>query len=223
MDTTRFLKQLTDINSEFEAMRARSGHDDLSDLPDYETQALVSKGVAAIERIAGARSAYSAEVQRILNKLPLLFQHLSSIMGVVKALHSEIANGHGESLIELAHADVFADFLEMAQHLLDAGYKDASAVIAGSSLEAHLRALCIKNSLPTEFSKSNGDVVSKKADMMNSDLVTAGAYQKLDQKGVAAWLDLRNKAAHGQYAEYQKPQVQLLVSGVLEFIRRNPA
>jgi hypothetical protein len=46
---------------------------------------------------------------------------------------------------------------------------------------------------------------------------------KMDQKNVTAWLDLRNKAAHGHYEQYQKEQVALLISGVRDFITRNPA
>lgn len=58
---------------------------------------------------------------------------------------------------------------------------------------------------------------------MNSDLVNAQVYSKLDQKNVTAWLDLRNKAAHGKYSEYTKDQVSLLIAGVRDFLTRNPA
>jgi hypothetical protein len=44
---------------------------------------------------------------------------------------------------------------------------------------------------------------------------------KLDQKNVTAWLDLRNKAAHGKYTEYQKDQVELMMQGVTQFMARN--
>ena len=61
-----------------------------------------------------------------------------------------------DSLAALAHAEVFADFLEMAQHLLDVGYKDAAAVIAGSALEAHLRQLAVKTGVDTTFQDDKG-------------------------------------------------------------------
>ena len=97
----------------------------------------------------------------------------------------------------------------MAQHLLNEGYKDAAAVIAGSSLEAHLRQLCQKSGISTEVI-GGASTTPKKADRLNSDLAAAASYSKLDQKNVTAWLDLRNKAAHGKYAEYKAPQVNLL-------------
>jgi hypothetical protein len=108
--------------------------------------------------------------------------------------------------------------MEMAEHLLDQGYKDPAAVITGSVLEEHLRKLCDKH----------GIIVSqggkpKKADALNAELAGANVYSKLDQKNVTAWLDLRNKAAHGKYGEYTKDQVALLIQSVRDFITRNPA
>jgi len=56
---------------------------------------------------------------------------------------------------------------------------------------------------------------------MNSETAgKASVYNKLDQKNVTAWLDLRNKAAHGKYDEYTKEHVELLMQGVLNFFTR---
>jgi len=51
-------------------------------------------------------------------------------------------------------------------------------------------------------------------------LAAATVYNKLDQKSVTSWLDLRNKAAHGQYSEYSKEQVNIMFQGVMNFISR---
>ena len=106
----------------------------------------------------------------------------------------------------------------MAKQLLESGYKDAAAVICGSTLESHLRELCKKFGIATEV---NGR--PKKADKMNSELAKATAYSALDHKSVTAWLGLRNKAAHGEYGEYDENQVDVLISGVEHFVGRTPA
>jgi hypothetical protein len=147
---------------------------------------------------------------------------IHSIIGIVAALRDDIKAGNMESLTELVHGELFGDFLEMAQHLLDEAYKDAAAVIAGSSLEAHLKQLCQKNNIDTEITISSR-IEPKKADLINSELTKAEAYTKLDQKNITAWLDLRNKAAHGKYEEYTKEQVSNMISGVRDFLTRNPA
>lgn len=141
------------------------------------------------------------------------------LFGILKALKSDYQSGFLLSVQELIHGDVFSDFLEMAEHLNSEGYKDPAAVLAGSVLEEHLRKLCIKNGI--SITKPDGS--PKKADTMNADLATANVITKLDQKNVTAWLGLRNDAAHGHYAKYNKEQVSLLVSGIRDFITRNPA
>jgi len=106
----------------------------------------------------------------------------------------------------------------MADHLLENRYKDAAAVVAGSTLEAHLRQLAVKANIATDI---NGK--PKKADGLNSELSAAAVYSKLDQKNVTAWLGLRNDAAHGNYSAYDEGQVRLLVQSVRHFITTHPA
>jgi len=40
--------------------------------------------------------------------------------------------------------------------------------------------------------------------MMNADLAKVKVYGILEQKNVTAWLDLRNRAAHGKYLEFSR-------------------
>jgi hypothetical protein len=115
-------------------------------------------------------------------------------------------------------ADVFDDFLEMADHLLTAGYKDPAAVIVGAVLEEHLRRLCAHHAIPIS---ENGR--ARKADSLNIDLASKTVYSKLDQKSITAWQDLRNKAAHGEFALYTDAQVDLMLKGVRDFVSRYPA
>ena len=141
------------------------------------------------------------------------------MIGVVRALRHDVQHGYLSSVVELIHGAVFGDFLEMAQGLLDSGYKDAAAVVAGASLESHLRELCHKNGVPVV----DGNGRPKKADLLNSELAKTAVHSALDQKNVTAWLGLRNKAAHGEYGDYSVEQVRLLISGVLDYLIRVPA
>lgn len=109
----------------------------------------------------------------------------------------------------------------MAEHLLDSDYKDPAAVMIGSVLEEHLKQLCNKNGIDTTIIK-DGKNLNMKADRLNNDLAKKGIYNKLDQKNVTAMLDLRNKAAHGNYSKYDTNQVRLMYQSVFDFITRNP-
>jgi hypothetical protein len=144
---------------------------------------------------------------------------LEPIRGMLEALRSDYESGYQQSVVELVHADILADFLEMSDYLLQQGYKDAAAVIIGSVLEAHLRKLCDKHGI--HLVKPDGS--PKKAETLNTDLAGADVYSKLGQKNVTAWLDLRNKAAHGHYNEYTKDQVTLLLQNIRDFASRYSA
>jgi hypothetical protein len=139
---------------------------------------------------------------------------------IIMNIKAEIENGWLSSLKGIVSAEIFSDILEMANHLLENDYKDAAAVMIGSVLEEHIKQLCIKYSIETNFEK-DGKLISHKADRLNSELAKAGKYNKLVQKNVTAQLDLRNNAAHGKYLEYDKQQVRLMYDSVFNFIIRN--
>jgi hypothetical protein len=189
-----------------------------SHLPEFESRALalvqrLAPGTAYEEHCRAQlhnRSSFSASVK------------VDGMMGVVRALRADVEAGYLRKAGELVRGDLFADFLQMAEHLLDEGFKDAAAVIAGSSIEQHLRQMCVKSGLAIEMQVDTGRR-PKKADTMNTELSKAGVYHKLDSKSVTAWLDLRNKAAHGRYGEYELGQVRLMLAGVRDFITRYPA
>ena len=141
-------------------------------------------------------------------------------MGILNAVQTEFKGGWLASTTGIVSAEVFADFMEMARHLLDEHYKDAAAVMIGGVLEEHLRQLCRREGIDTEIVKDDSPV-PRKADALNADLANANVYSKLDLKSVTAWLDLRNKAAHGRYAEYSEEQVGLMYSAVADFLARN--
>lgn len=224
MDSNVYIKQLDAVIATYVELRQKTKYkDDLSDLPEIDRQAMVSKAIAAIHRISGNKSTYSQEVARVLRTYAPLHLHATPILGIAKALRDDIEAGYIQSLVELIHGEMFGDFLEMAEHLSNSGFKDAAAVIAGSTLESHLRSLCTKAGISTETTKADGSTVPKNAEAMNSDLATGAVYSKLDQKNVTAWLGLRNKAAHGKYDDYGKQQVELLTTSVRDFITRNPA
>lgn len=142
---------------------------------------------------------------------------------LLEALSEDIHNGYFNGFREMVHADMFSDFLDMGQHLLEnGGYKDAAAVMAGGVLEEHMRKLCQKNGIPIEVEK-RGEMAPKTAEVMNHDLAREGVYSKTDQKAVLLWLGIRNDAVHANYEKYAADQVELMIQGLRQFVARYPA
>ena len=183
---------------------------------------MVTRAHAAIERVGGRNSVYGRQAEVIVSQKIHEWAKLWHLVGVAQSLSHDLKAGYLTSLEEFIHGEIFSDFLEMAAYLLENGYKDAAAVIAGSTLEAHLKQLCKRAGLAREVNTSSG-TRPKKADQLKAELSKAAVYGILDQKNVTAWLDLRNKAAYGAYSAYQKEQVVIMVSGIRDFMSRCPA
>jgi hypothetical protein len=171
--------------------------------------------LSIISEIVGENNTYYKEFDRHVNDINIY--KIESGINILQNLRIEIERGWLIKIKQLVTAEIFSDFLEMSKYLLDAKYKDPAAVMIGSVLEEHLRQLCTVKSIDITVVKGS-DVVPKKADLMNSDLCKANVYGNLEQKNVTAWLDLRNKAAHGKYSEYTIEHVEIMYLGVLNFV-----
>ena len=217
----KLISHLDKILAEFYSLQERGSEDDNA-LHVFDIQGFLTMAQAAIEQIGGSNSAYARDAKEIMGEDYSYNYEVALMAGVVKALRAGLEAGYLQGVTELIHGELFADFLDMASHLLDEGYKDPAAVIAGAALETHLRQLCDKQGIQIEVNTATG-IHAKKGARINADLAKASVYSKLDQKNVTAWLDLRNKAAHGKFDEYTKEQVAVMLLGIKDFIARNPA
>lgn len=139
--------------------------------------------------------------------------HLSQVVGVAKAIEHDLASGFLIDFRSIVQADIFADFLEMGEYLLQEGYKDAAAVIIGSVLEDGLRKLSERQALPV-INESGKPLT---IDPLNNQLAKQEVYSKLIQKQITSWAHIRNKAAHGEFTEYNQEQVQMMLLFVQSF------
>ena len=123
--------------------------------------------------------------------------HFSQMVGVARAIKHDLDNGFLVSFKTLVQADVFADFLEMGEYLLQEGYKDAAAVIIGSVLEDGLRKISEVNGIPLTLASGKPMTIEP----LNVELAKQEVYSKLVQKQITSWAHVRNKAAHGEFGE----------------------
>lgn len=131
-------------------------------------------------------------------------------LGILRALREDIVGGHLRTFSALVQADVFTDFLDMAQHLLESGYKDAAALLTGAVLEAGLRRIAM----------ARNSTVKSKDDMgsLNQRCADAGIYSRLTQKKIQVWNDIRNNAAHGHFNQYSPEDVTAMLAGVRDVL-----
>lgn len=143
--------------------------------------------------------------------------HFSQMVGVARAIKHDLDNGLLVHFKALVQADVFADFLEMGEYLLQEGYKDAAAVIIGSVLEDGLRKIAEANGIPLALTSGKPMTIEP----LNVELAKHEVYSKLVQKQITSWAHIRNKAAHGEFGEYNKEQVQMMLLFVQDFAAKH--
>ena len=198
---------------------SRSSSSDLRYKDRQEQVEVITSMVAAIERLAPSGTYYYTSLENTIKTHGVnKYAAIPDLAGIIESLRTAYESGYLSEIEELIHADLFSDFIDMSDYLLKEGYKDPAAVIVGGVLEEHLRKLCLKHSITVTI-----DDRPKKSDTMNADLAREGCYNKLDQKSVTAWLDLRNKAAHGNFTEDTDEQVEIALTGIRDFISRYPA
>lgn len=132
--------------------------------------------------------------------------------GILQALQEDIEGGYLKRIETLVSADIFNDFIEMAEYLLSQGYKDPTASLVGAVLENGLRRICMVH----------GITLSVKEDIssLNKKLADAGVYNRLTQQKVQVWNNIRNNADHGKFNEYKVDDVNEMLKGVRSFLEQ---
>ena len=131
-------------------------------------------------------------------------------LGILSGALEDVEQGHLESLQNLVVAEVFSDFLEQAQHLLENGYKNPAASLVGAVLENGLRSLAERNGIPVK-EKDN-------LSALNNKIAAKDIYNRLRQRQVETWIEVRNAADHGRFDDFEDVHVGEIIKGVRDFL-----
>lgn len=162
-----------------------------------------------LEKVFGSSSTHYKNLTRHYVDYPK-WPDVEQAFGVLLAAHEDYERDALFDAKQLIEAELFDDFLEQADHLLEADYYQPAAVIAGSVLEDGLRKLCVRHEI--ELSEK------PKLDWMNAELAKAGVYNKLMQKKITSLADIRNNAAHGMWDEFSKTDVIDMLRDIRAFM-----
>ena len=126
------------------------GHDRIQELTS-----IAARGGQLTSRLYGSQSHYFGMFQSVVERPDFNIMHsnhygnIANVVGTLKGVQHEIENGLLTNFRNLIQAEIFSDFLEMAEYLLGEGYKDAAAVLLGAVLEDSLRKIADSNSVDT--------------------------------------------------------------------------
>jgi len=165
-----------------------------------------------IRRACGQDSDHYRELRRIAEgkETGLNSYYYRDCFGILQAAERDFSRGLLFDVKNLVAAELFVDFLEQAEHLVQNGFHAPAASLAGAVLEDGLRKLC---------HKANLDVPEKtNIDRLNADLAKTGVYSKLIQKNIIAYADIRNNADHGHFDKFTSSNVESMVAWVGRFL-----
>jgi hypothetical protein len=167
-----------------------------------------SQAISALGSLIGTTAQYTVEFDRRVKDYYI--SNVEAGLAILAALQSDISNGYLRTTANIISAEVFGDFLEMAQHLLDEGYKDPSASLTGAVLEDGLRRIARNN----DITVNDGDDLSSLRDKCAGKKI----FNNLVRQQITAWTTLRNSADHGKFSEYTAQQVASMISDVRSFL-----
>lgn len=204
-----------DLVTEGRQVLARTGWDgathrncfpDSMDYHRFRTEAM-----NLIQRVCSENSAHYKELKRLAEseKTANNSFFFPECLGVLQAAQKDYEGGYLFDLRSLIAAELLGDFIDQAETLAREGYYVPAASLAGAVLEDTLRKLCIQKGIPIPE--------NTKIDKLNADLARAEAYNKLIQKRITAFADIRNNADHGHPDKFTREDVEDMVKWVRRF------
>lgn len=177
--------------------------------PDTTTvNRVVTEAMNLIKKTCGENSDHYTRLKEMTGE-KFHPNYANQYKGVIEAAYNDYKDGFA-NLDSFVRAEIFEDFLSMAEYLMEQGYYVPAASLAGGVLEDSLRKLCDKHSI-TYPEKT-------KISSLNTDLAIAGVYNALVSKEITAKADIRNNADHGKVKEFSEQDVKTMVEWVRRFI-----
>ena len=166
-----------------------------------------------LDRAMGQESAHYKNFSAVHGKQGISYSPVRRGQGILRAALEDVERGYLFDVRRLIEAEVFVDLLDQATELHRAGHDGPAALVTGCILEDCLRRLCERNGLALP--------AKPKLNTMNADLAKAGVYSRLVQKRITAIADVRNNAAHGNWGEFDRGDVNDMIGWVEKFIEEH--
>lgn len=194
------------------------GHENSGHTPEYNS--LVVKSCNLIEKMFG-NSGKGENYQQRIEKLERDSYSVEIIVGILKGLKDDYENGFLDDLEKQIAADISADYMGQAEALLGEGKSGQydhvpAAVLCGAVLEDSLRRLCQRQTPSISITKPNGQ--PKKLNALIDELQKAKVFNKPKIGQLRWWAQIRNSAAHGQFNEFERKDVESMLKGVKNFL-----
>ena len=156
-----------------------------------------------------------------LTKLQEAHQLLQQAVSLLRGVKDDLENGFLNDMAAAIEAEIACDYMGQAEQLLAESHLGKfdhvpAAVLGGAVLENTLRKLCDQQQPPIVRTAPNGTY--KTLAPLIDDLKKAGVFNEAKAKQLRAWADIRNLAAHGEFTQFKRGDVEAMISGINNFL-----
>lgn len=170
-----------------------------------------AQALHALTSLLGDSHTYTQAFTKQVDPIARGPEYVDIGVGIIRSAREDAANGHlFTTMAALLSAEIFSDFLDMAEHLVNTHYAPAAASLTGAVLEDALRRIADSHGI----SHNKGDGLAS----LNDKCVKAGVYNAIVQREVQLWTGIRNSADHGNFGDVTEAQVQDMHRGVSRFL-----
>ena len=186
-----------------------------SGFPDLDSQASAewrTQTLAFMTHTLGEDDSYTREFREKTERYNYKDTAETGI-GILRALQDHIEHGYLQTYRQLVAADLFTDFFEQAEHLLDNGYHHPAASLAGAALENGLK----------EIARDRGIALASQEDLstLSGKLADKEIINRLEQKQLSVMADVRNAADHGEFDRFDADDVAKLIRDAPDFLAKH--
>lgn len=155
------------------------------------------------------------------NKINNSANHLRWGIATLKGLKEDFEKDFLGDLVVEVEEKIASDYMGQAERLIHEGQTGKfdhvpAAVLSGAVLEKALRTLCNLQQPSIPVLKSNDE--PKTMNPLIDDLKKAGLFNEAKAKQLRAWADIRNRAAHGEFDQFDRNDVEQMIVGVKNFL-----
>lgn len=179
-----------------------------------------TRSVTLLSQVVG-KSGPHVEAVEVFSQTGNTKDRLEWGISFLRGIRDDFWKGFLNDLALLVEAELASDYMSQAEQLLTEGQSGKcdhvpAAVLAGAVLEKALRTLCTNQNPPIQVSGVNGE--HKTLNPLIDDLKKAGVFNEAKAKQLRAWAAIRNLAAHGEFKQFGRSDVEQMVAGINSFL-----
>jgi len=176
--------------------------------------------ITLLDQIIPKNSVHRSTIRQF-GVLKNIKDHLEFGISFLKSIKDDFERGYLDDLALEIEAELTANYMGQAENLLNEGTTGKydhvpAAVLAGAVLEKSLRTICNQLSPPEPIFNDKGNPLMLNA--LIDSLKRRDLYNEVTVKHLRAWADIRNNTAHGNFHQFNKQQVEAMISGVKTFL-----